>query len=236
MSTTELALLLAVTALAAFVQGASGFGFALIATPVIAIVHASLLPTTTLALMIPLNAYIAWRDRRHIDRRGSAWISAGRIPGTVPGLLLLATVPLAHLNLLIGIATAAAALASFLAPKFTPNIAALLGAGLITGVVETATGVGGPPYALVYQHRPAPVLRATVALCFLIGELVSLALLLATGQVHAEQLRAATVLMPGLVLGAAASHFVHHRVNGPRVRIGVLAFAFASGIALVIKT
>lgn len=235
MSPAGFALLAAVVALSAFVQGSSGLGFALITTPVIGIMRPSLLPVTTLILMIPLNAYIAYRDRGHIDRAGAAWITAGRLPATLGGLLLLATIPAAHLNLLIGAATVVASLASLAAPAFTPGPAALLGSGVITGIVETATGVGGPPYALVYQHRPAPVLRSTVALCFLVGEIVSLVLLLATGRVHPVQADAALSLLPALVLGATASHFVHHRIGGPRVRLGVLAFALASGIALLVK-
>ena len=235
MSPAGFALLAAVVALSAFVQGASGLGFALITTPVIGIVHAGLLPVTTLVLMIPLNAYIAYRDRAHIDRTGAAWITAGRLPATLGGLILLATVPAAHLTLLIGAAIIVASLASLAAPSFTPGPASLLGSGVITGIVETATGVGGPPYALVYQHRPAPVLRSTVALCFLVGEIVSLVVLLATGKVHPGQIDAALLLLPALVLGATASHFVHHRIGGPRVRLGVLAFALASGLALLVK-
>jgi uncharacterized membrane protein YfcA len=234
-SAAGFALLAVAVAVAAFIQGSSGLGFGLLATPVIGIVHASLLPVATLILMIPLNAYIAFRDRRHIDRVGAAWITAGRLPATAGGLFLLATVPAAHLNLLIGAATVIASLASFAIPSFTPGPAALLGSGVVVGIVETATGVGGPPYALVYQHRPPQVLRSTVALCFLIGEIVSLALLLAAGRVHASQVHAALLLMPALAAGAAASHVVHHRVGGPRVRLGVLAFALLSGIALLVK-
>jgi uncharacterized membrane protein YfcA len=234
-SAAAFGLLAAVIAFSAFVQGSSGLGFGLITTPVIGIVDARLLPVATLILMVPLNAYIAYRDRRHIDRSGAAWIAGGRLPATVGGLLLLATIPAAHLNLLIGAATVAASLASFAAPSFTPGRAALLGSGVIVGIVETATGVGGPPYALVYQHRPAAVLRSTVALCFLVGEVVSIALLLAAGRVHAGQAEAALLLLPALAVGATASHFVHHRVGGPWVRVGVLAFAIVSGIALLVK-
>jgi uncharacterized membrane protein YfcA len=229
------ALLAAVVALSAFVQGSTGIGFALITTPVIGIAQPSLLPVTTLVLMIPLNAYIAYRDRRHIDRHGAAWVTAGRLPATIGGLILLATVPAAHLNLLVGTATVLAALASFAVPPFIPGPAALLSSGVVTGIVETATGLGGPPYALVYQHRPAPVLRSTVALCFLAGEIVSLAVLAATGRAHAAQIGAAAWLLPALAAGAGTSHLVRHRIGGPWLRIGVLGFALASGIALLVK-
>lgn len=235
MSPAGYALLSAVVAFSALVQGASGLGFALITTPVIGIVQPSLLPVTTLILMIPLNAYITYRDRGHIDRPGATWIISARVPATLGGLILLATIPAAHLNLLIGAATVVASLASLAAPSFTPGPATLIGSGVITGIVETATGVGGPPYALVYQHKSAPVLRSTVALCFLAGEIVSLVVLLASGKVHPGQVGAALFLLPALVTGATASHFVHHRVNGPWVRLAVLAFALVSGIALLVK-
>ncbi len=236
MSLTAIALLGATVALAAFVQGASGLGFALIVTPIMGILRPSLLPVTTLVLMLPLNAYIAYRGRDHIDQAGAGWISLGRVPSTLGGLALLVAIPAARLNLLVGAATVLAAVASFAVPAFTPGRATLLGVGAVTGIVETATGVGGPPYALAYQHRPTAELRSTVALCFLVGEMMSFVVLLATGRVHTEQLRVAALLLPALAIGAAASHFVHHRIRGPRVRVGVLAFAIASGLALLLKT
>ncbi len=235
MTVATLIVLGAVVAVAAFVQGSSGLGFALITAPVMGIVRASLLPVTMLALMIPLNAYIAWREHSHLDRVGASWITAGRLPGTAGGLAVLAAVPAANLNLLIGASTLLAAVASLAAPSFTPGRPALLATGAITGVTETASGVGGPPLALVYQHRTAPVLRSTVAVCFLVGEILSLALLLATGRVHAIQIQTALILMPALALGGTASHFIHRRIGGPRMRLGVLTFAIASGLALLIK-
>ncbi|MFS2056115.1 sulfite exporter TauE/SafE family protein, partial [Variovorax sp. CT11-76] len=87
-----------------------------------------------------------------------------------------------QLSLFVGASTVAAALVTLLMPAFSPGRGAFVGAGLVTGITETATGIGGPPLALVYQHQPAPTMRSTIALCFLLGELVSLAVLLATGR------------------------------------------------------
>lgn len=220
---------------AAFVQGSSGLGFALITTPVIGLTDPGLVPVTTLLLMIPLNAYVAWRERGHIDRHGARWICLGRVPGTVPGLVLLAIIPLAHINLLVGVATVLAAVATLMAPAFSPKRGAFVAAGTITGVVETATGVGGPPYALVYQHHSAPVMRATVAFCFLVGELASLLVIAATGRMHSDQLTAALWLAPALVVGSVVSNLVHGKVRGPRVRIGIIAFSIVSGVTLLLK-
>ena len=132
--------------------------------------------------MIPLNGYVAWRERHALDGVGITWISLGRFVGTFGGLGVLFLVTEQQLGLLIGISTVLAVLMTLLAPSFEPAKGAFLTVGLVTGVTETSTGVGGPPLALVYQHRPAPVLRSTVAACFLIGEVISLGVLAISGK------------------------------------------------------
>ncbi|WP_329392203.1 TSUP family transporter [Streptomyces sp. NBC_01716] len=228
-----IALLAAVVALAAFVQGTSGLGFALIVAPVVGMVDPGLLPVFLLASMIPLNLYVAWRERASLDVRGARWISAARLAATPGGLALLWAVPERHLGVAVGAATLLAALVSLLAPAFTPGRTAYAGAGAVTALTETATGVGGPPLALVYQHRPPAELRSTVAVCFLVGEVASLGLLFATGQGSPGQASPALLLLPALALGVRLSRLVHHRVDAAKLRITVLAFAAVSGAVLI---
>lgn len=219
---------------AAFVQGTTGFGFALIVAPVVGLIEPTLLPVVLLVLMIPLNVYVAWRERHALDTGGAGWITAGRIAGTAGGLWVLVAVPASGLSLLIGGSTVLAALGSLLAPAFVPGRGALVAAGAVTGVTETATGIGGPPLALVYQHRPAPQLRSTVAVCFVVGEVVSLAVLGATDKVDGHQLWTALLLLPALGVGALLSRAVHHRVDGALMRTLVLGFALTSGVAVLV--
>ncbi|MET9859698.1 sulfite exporter TauE/SafE family protein [Streptomyces smyrnaeus] len=231
----ELLILLAVTvAAAAFVQGASGLGYALIVAPVAGLVDPGLLPVFLLASMIPLNLYVAWRERSSLDLRGAGWITGARLAATPAGLLLLAVIPERDLGLFVGGATVLAALVSLAAPKFAPGRGAFVGAGLVTGITETATGVGGPPLALVYQHRPPSELRSTVAVCFLVGEIASLALLFATGRGQADHLGAVLWVLPALAAGAALSRFVHQRLDARRLRLAVLVFALVSGLVLML--
>ena len=166
---------------------------------------------------------------------GARWITGGRVAGTAGGLWVLAALSAGQLSLFVGASTVAAALVTLLMPAFSPGRGAFVGAGLVTGITETATGIGGPPLALVYQHQPAPTMRSTIALCFLLGELVSLAVLLATGRVGLPQLQAAALLLPALVVGAVLSRLVHRRVNGRLLRIFVQVFAIVSGLVLLVK-
>jgi uncharacterized membrane protein YfcA len=228
-------LVAAVVVLGAFVQGTVGVGFALIVAPVLGVLTPELLPVCLLALMVPLNAYIAWRERTALDWSAAGWITSGRFLGTFGGLWVLAALSPGHLSLLIGLATILAVAVTLISPSFTPGHRAYFTAGIITGVTETATGIGGPPLALVYQHQPAPRLRATIAFCFLVGQLISLAFLGATGRAGLPQFAAATMLVPPLVLGAMASRLFHHRVRGRSLRLFVLLFALLSGTVLLFR-
>jgi uncharacterized protein len=216
----------------AFVQGSTGLGFALISGPVIGMIEPRLLPVFLLIQMIPLNGYVTWRERHALDVPGTTWISVGRFAGTFGGLAVLFLVTDQQLSLLIGVSTVLAVLMTLLAPSFEPGKGAFLTAGLVTGVTETSTGVGGPPLALVYQHRPAPVLRSTVAACFLVGEIISLAILAVSGKIASDQVSSAVLLLPAVIVGALLSRLVHHRLNGKVMRYFVLGFALVSGIAI----
>jgi uncharacterized membrane protein YfcA len=235
MSMNLVAILAVVTFVSAFIQGSLGIGFALIVAPVVGMLKPELLPVTLLLLMLPLNLHVAVRERDHVDWSGATWISIGRFAGTFAGLWLLAALSVDQLDLAVGVFTVVAAGAGLVAPPFSPNKPSALGVGLFTGVTETATGIGGPPLALLYQHAKAPVLRATVALCFFVGEVMSLVVLAFSGRIGSEQLLAALYLTPPVLLGSAASRLAHHRIGGRGLRLGVLAFAIVSGLFLVIR-
>jgi uncharacterized membrane protein YfcA len=221
--------------IAAFVQGSSGLGFALISGPVIGMVAPRLLPVFLLIEMIPLNGYVAWRERYALDRAGTTWISLGRLVGTFGGLGVLILISEQQLSLLVGVSTVLAVLVTLLAPSFEPGKWAFLTAGVVTGVTETSTGIGGPPLALVYQHRPAPVLRSTVAACFLIGEVISLVVLAASDSTSPDQLRMAFLLLPAVIVGALLSRLVHHRLDGRVMRNIVLGFSLVSGVVVTVQ-
>ncbi|MPV51337.1 TSUP family transporter [Pseudactinotalea sp. HY160] len=229
------AFILAATVLvSAFVQGSTGMGFAMIAAPVVSLLDPSLIPVMLLVLMIPLNAHIAWRERSALDWRGVTWVGVGRFAGTFVGLWILVVVDLHQLALLIGWSTVIAAVIALAAPVFDPNRTAFAVVGLVTGITETSTGVGGPPLALAYQHRPGPTLRSTVAVCFLVGEILSLVVLGIGGEIDVGTLRLTAALLPFLLAGSFASSLVHHRLDGPLLRHLVLGFAIVSGMAVIV--
>ncbi len=89
----------------------------------------------------------------------------------------------------------------------------LLTAGFVSGVTGTATSIGGPPMALLYQHRDPRQLRCTLAVYFLVGAGLSLAGLALDGTLHSRELYVALALCPALGLGFGASRLLHRRVD-----------------------
>ena len=235
MTMTTWAWVSAMVVFAGFVQGSTGVGFALLVAPVLGLLAPALLPVTVLVLMLPLNLYIAWRERSALDLRSGAWISAGRLAGTFGGLWVLVALSASALNWFIGVSTIAAAVATLAMPVFRPSRSVFVAAGLITGVTETATGIGGPPLALVYQHHPVAVMRSTIALCFLVGELLSLGFLWHADRIASAQLIGALQLLPALAVGAVLSRLVHRRVNSKALRIFVMSFSILSGLVLLVR-
>jgi uncharacterized membrane protein YfcA len=126
-----------------------------------------------------------------------------------------------------------------LAPAFSPSRSAFVTVGLLTGISETATGIGGPPLVLAYQHHRPEVLRSTVAGCLLAGELLSLGVLGVTGRTMgrtmSQDMFSAALLVPFLVVGGLASSLIHDRVNGRLLRGAVLIFAVTSGAILILR-
>ena len=61
-------------------------------------------------------------------------------------------------------------------------------AGATSGVLGTATSIGGPPMALVWQRSTGARLRGTMSGFFLIGSVMSIGVLALTGAVDAEHL------------------------------------------------
>jgi hypothetical protein len=109
-------------------------------------------------------------------------------------------------------------------------------AGLLGGVTGTATSIGGPPVALVYQHRPGPEIRANMAAYFCLGGAISLVGLGVGGQMSVHDLWASLLLAPALLLGHAVAGPLRGRLDAGHTRIAVLVICAASGAALLVRS
>ena len=219
----------------AAVQGSIGFGMNLVAVPALALVEPAALPAVAVMLGMPLGASMAMHEHAHVDRRGVAWIFAGRIPGTVGGALIVTSVTTGTLSVLIGAAVLLAVATSVAAPPVPLTRATMVGAGVASGVTGTAAGIGGPPVALLYQHQRGPVIRSTLAATFFVGTILSVATLAIAGEVTLAHVAFAAGLTPAAILGARASRRFARVVDAGLLRPAVLVFAVVSAIVVIVN-
>jgi uncharacterized membrane protein YfcA len=116
------------------------------------------------------------------------------------------------------------------------NRTSLLVTGFVSGVTGTATSIGGPPMALLYQRRDPRQLRCTLAVYFLIGAALSLAGLAIGDALHGREFEVAAILSPTLALGFVASRLLHRRVDPAHLRAGVLAVCALGSIVLLVRS
>lgn len=222
-----------VVALGALVQGAVGYGMALVASPLLALVEPSLVPVPLLMLTSVHAVLAAVRDWRHADWTGIGWAMLGRLPGTGLGVLAVVALSQRVFAALVGLGVLACVLLSLLSWRPRPRPGSLLLAGLLSGAGGTAASIGGPPIALLYQDATGPRVRGTISGYFVLGSLASLTALAAAGQVTGESLTSTVVLMPFLLAGFALSGPARRVLDNGWTRRAVLAVAAVSAALLV---
>lgn len=223
----------AVVMTAACLQGVSGIGFAMVSAPLAALFFPELVPGPLLALSFPLALLGALREFGQIDWRAAALALAGRVAGTVLAVLLLLQVPapaMAVLFALLLLAAVALSLAGWQWPPTGRNIAA---AGLASGLMGTITSAGAPPFALVMHAMPAARMRATLGCVFVVGTVLSLAMLGAAGRFERSQLGLSALLLPWALLGFAASNPLTRRLPAAGMRRLLLGLAASGGLAVL---
>ncbi len=220
----------------AAIQGLVGLGLGLVAAPVTALLEPKLMPDLLLwlALLMPMVTLV--REHHQIDWRGLAWAVPARVPGTAVGVVFVGWFSVRELGIAVGLMVLASVLLTATAVRFPVNRGSLVTAGFISGVTGTTTSIGGPPMAILYQHRTAAQIRSTLAVYFLLGAGFSLVGLGVTGSLERSTFLLAMLMTPCLFLGFALSRLLKRVVPGHHVRGGVLLVCGLSSVVLLAKS
>jgi uncharacterized membrane protein YfcA len=221
--------------LASAMQASIGFGMGMLAAPIVAIVDPALIPGTLIMLAALLTLIVALRERQDIDLSGTGWALAGRVPGTVAGALLLSAIPERALAVLLAAVVIFGVLLTSLGWMPAPHRRNLVLAGATSGLLGTATAIGGPPMALVWQNSSGPRLRGTMSGFFLIGSLMSIGMLALTGAVNHTTFVSFAVLIPACLVGYLLSRYVNRVLNRQRQRWAAIAISAVGAAVLIAK-
>jgi uncharacterized protein len=221
--------------LASCMQASIGFGMGMLAAPIVAIVDPGLIPGTLIMLATLLTIFVVVREHQEIDLSGTGWALVGRVPGTIAGALLLAALPERALAMVLaGVVLVGVALTSFgWIPA--PHRRNLVLAGATSGVLGTATSIGGPPMALVWQNTTGARLRGTMSGFFLVGSLMSIGALTLTDAVDGHTVSSFAVLMPAVAVGFGLSRLVNHLLDPQRQRWVAIVISAVGAVVLIVR-
>jgi uncharacterized membrane protein YfcA len=219
--------------IASCLQASIGFGLGMLAAPIVALVDPALVPGTLIMLAAVVTLMVVVRERTAIDVKGTGWALAGRIPGTIAGALILTAIPPQALAMLIAAVVLGGVALTSLGWIPAPRRRNLVLAGATSGMLGTATSIGGPPMALVWQRNSGPRLRGTMSGFFLIGSLMSLTMLTVTGAVNRHILVMCAMLIPATVAGYVLSRYANRLLNPRRQRWTAITASAVGALVLV---
>ncbi|MCP2329948.1 sulfite exporter TauE/SafE family protein [Actinoalloteichus caeruleus] len=220
----------------ATIQGAVGLGMNLLAAPFLIMIAPELVPVPLLVVGTLHAAMTLVREHRSTDWGGVGWAMIGRAAGTAVGVWAVVWLPQREFSVVVGVSVLVCVVLSVLSWRPSPTRGALLVAGTAGGVFGTASSIGGPPVALLYQREKGPKVRATMGAYFCLGSTLSVLALAVGGQVGTTELVAAAALLPFLLAGFALSGPLRRVVDAGLLRRALLGVTAFSAVLLIARS
>ncbi|WP_263078502.1 sulfite exporter TauE/SafE family protein [Endozoicomonas sp. Mp262] len=233
LSAVELLLAIAAVAAGSLVQGSIGFGLAVVAAPILYAINPVLIPGPIIVTALFIGSLTTHRYISALRIQDIRYAIVGRIPGSVLGGLLLSLVSARSMSLLLGGSVLIAVAASLTPFKFQANPRSLFTAGVLSGVMGTASSIGGPPMALVMQNEQGDRIRANLSAFFVVSCIISLVVLWAGGMFGIQHLLYGLSMVPGVFIGNWLAGMVAPRVNRTVMKRALLFLCSFSGVSAI---
>ncbi len=234
MLTWSLLVALFAALLAGTVTGLTGFGLALISTPLLLFVYD---PKTVIVLTaiisVFINTAVAWDSWREARKRLVLALLIPALVGIVVGVEVLRVIDPDYVRLGVGTVVVFAAL-PLARDLRLPEAGTRWGpvvAGSASGALSTSTGLAGPPIVLLLTSRSLPKheFRSTSALYFLPMSVVGIAVLALRGLVDAGHVPLGLLLVPAAIAGKAIGTMLLKRVSEKTFRAVTLGLVILTG-------
>lgn len=235
-----LAFALAIIFIAGITQALTGFGFGLVAIPLLTLVISpKLAPPIVLLDGMVLNAMILRRAYPLVEGRRIGLLTAAGVCGVPIGTWILTHWDVDSLRIYIGVMTCAAAL--LFLKGFRREIrnekAASVPIGFVSGIMSGSINMSGPPVILFFanQNIPRAVFRANIVAYFVTLQVVAVPLLILNGIMTTDAFLTGLIMLPGLIAGGLAGSAFADRVDDIAVRRLTLVIVSFAGVLSILK-
>jgi len=149
-----------VVLIAGYIRGYSGFGFSMITVVSLSMVFRPVeVVPVVLLLEIAASSWLLPQVWRKVDWRSLGWLSIGMAVGTPIGVAVLVNVPARPMRAAISIIVIILVLALLSGFRLNrkPGTPATVSTGLVSGTLNGAATIGGPPVILFFFSSQAGV-------------------------------------------------------------------------------
>ncbi|MDP4649190.1 MAG: sulfite exporter TauE/SafE family protein [Ilumatobacteraceae bacterium] len=217
MTTTQMVLVLLIIFATSVVQAVAGFGFALLAVPLMVVVidlQSAVIISSFVGTLS--NMLQSWQLRRNINRNMTRRFVLATAVGSPVGLLLFVYANQSALKIVLGL--------SILFGVFVlsrglelQHVSSWLDwiMGILSGVLLMATSTNGPPLVFVLQARridPA-TFRATLNMVFLVSATFGLVMFGLAGEILRSDVNVAAFAIPAMVIGVSTGVVIRKYVQ-----------------------
>lgn len=216
----------------------SGFGYSLIATPLLTLVmDARSAVVLNMLLGSTTHLLVLYSTRRQVDWRRAGIMALGSLPGVPIGSYLLSRLDPAMIKLAIAVLVIPFSVLLVLghSRRFRRDSAGCGVSGFLGGALTSSTSLGGPPVVLflLNQGLEQRAFVATLAVYFLFTTVLSIGAFLGLGLVTSALALQAAMLLPALWLGSYLGIRVLPRVNPAVFRRVVPALVSATALVIL---
>lgn len=232
-----------VAALAGFIQGLSGFAFALVATSLWTwtLEPQLLVPTVVLTSLLGQVTSIVSVKTEITLSRATPFLTGGAV-GVPLGVLILPMLNTTMFRLSIGIILLVYC-SVMLSGKRLPLVAsggkvADGCVGVLAGAMGGATGISGPPLIVWCALRgwSKEVQRATFQSFFIGTQILTIGIYIARGLINASSLQLALIAAVPIILSSWLGSRLFKRFTGPQFQKMIFGLLFVSGLVLVLNS
>lgn len=230
----------AVIFVATFIRSAFGFGEALVAVPLLALlIPVSVAAPLAMLVSVTVAGVVVARDHSDLDVRSAGWLVLFTLPGIPLGLLLLKTVPEPVVKVVLGCAVVAFALYSLFSarPRALEDDRLAWLFGFSAGVLGGAYGMNGPPLVIYGSLRrwPPARFRATLQGYFLPASLLGALGYWLVGLWTPAVTRYYLWSLPAVAVAIVLGRMVNQRMTSHRFLRYVNAGLVATGVVLLFQ-
>jgi hypothetical protein len=201
---------------AAFTQGLTGFGFALVSIPllVLFIDIKTAVPLCMLSGLV-ITAFLSMRLRAHLDWRKFTPLLFGSLPGILVGTFFLIKANAPLFKLLLGTMLIGYSLYRLVLVPRPRSVNKVWGwaAGFASGAISAAFSAGGPPtiiYATLTGWNKDQI-KSTLSIFFFLSGVATAAAHAMSGLTTAKVLGLSAVTLPGVLAGVWAGSLLYGR-------------------------